>query len=244
MAIIYNPLTITDSLALNIDFANSKSYPGSGSVTVDTVRGATGTLINPTYYSYDSATKSINFTRDSASVIGGYHTITLSGDLTSTNFLYNDHSMEVVAKINNFAPSNLNANEGGNCLISYQGYHSGIIYSSTALRYELWNGSSQTALSFSPIPSASTWFHLVATRSGSVTNLYINGAFSASASYSTASGNPGVTNNFKFSNGNPSTGPYAYYTQSNVAVGRLYKKALSAAEVLKNFNAIRGRYGL
>ena len=244
MGVAYNSSIVTNGLALNIDFANYKSYIGSGSIVSDTVISSSGTLVNPSYYSYDSATKSINFTRDSASVIGGYFTTTLSGALTSSSFLYSDHTMEIMARINDYAPSNINANETDNILMGYQGYHAGFHYYVGTFMYGIWNGTSFPNISFSSRPASGAWFHAVATRSGSTTTLYLNGNVSTSLSYSTASGNPGTTNIFKFGAGNPGTGPFASYAKCNVAFGRLYTRALTADEVLKNFNASRGRYGI
>ena len=36
----------------------------------------------------------------------------------------------------------------------------------------------------------------------------------------------------------------AYYFNGNIAVVKVYNRALSAAEVKRNFNALRGRFGI
>jgi hypothetical protein len=55
MGINYNPRTITDGLVLCLDAANSKSYPGSGTIWTDlSGNGNNGTLINGVGYSGDN----------------------------------------------------------------------------------------------------------------------------------------------------------------------------------------------
>jgi len=234
----------TNNLAYNLDFANSSSYLGSGSSTLDLAGGFTGSLNNSAYYSYDSATKSMNFTRDTVTVTGGNHSVTLTGNLTATNFLYNNHTMEVMAKINDYAASNINGNEVTNSLLNYQGYHSGILYTPTGLYYSLWNGGTNPNVSFSTSPTAGTWFYAAITRTGSTTRIYLNGTFNNSSNYSTSLGNPGITSILRLAAGNAGVGPFASYAKCNIAFARLYTKALTSAEVAQNFDASRGRYGL
>jgi len=236
--------TISNGLAYNLDFANNTSYPGNGTNTTDLVSGLGGSLSNPSYYSYDSVTKSMNFTRDSVTVTGGFHAITMTGNLTASNFLYNNHTMEIMAKINDYNGSNINGNESQNTLMVYRGWHSGFMYSTGGIYYGMWNGTSAPTFFLTTSPTANTWFHLVASRTGSTTRLYINGVFSNSSTYSTANGSPGVSNEFKLASANNGTGPYANYSKCNIAYAKLYTRALSAGEVAQNFNATRSRYGL
>jgi len=235
---------VANSLAYNLDFANTSSYAGSGSATYDLVSNTSGSLLNSSYYSYDSATKSMNFTRDGSIVIGGFHSITFTGNLTATNFLYNNHTMEIMARINDYNPSNINGNETASVLMAYQGYHSGFSYTSSALYFGIWNGVSNPSFNFASSPVAGAWFHAVETRIGNTTRLYLNGVLSSSSTYSTSNGNPGTTNTLKLGAGNPSTGPYAYYCKCNIAYAKLYNRGLTSAEVRQNFNATRDRYSL
>lgn len=81
------------------------------------------------------------------------------------------------------------------------------------------------------------WYHVVATTSGSNHTIYINGQFITSA---TASG-PWSVNSF------PVTLGYAgfhTYFNGDVAVSRLYDRALTADEAAKNFSALRKRFGI
>ena len=244
MGVTYNNTsTVTDNLLYAVDFANTKSYPGSGATITDYTTSRLSTLTNPSYYSYDSVTRSMNFTRDNATMVGGYSTFVGTGNLTSTNFLYRDHSVEILFRINDINPGNYNGNETTSFLCGYQGYHAGFAYTSDgSLYYSVWNGGASYTVTVPVV--ANTWIHAVFTRLNNVNTIYINGVSTATASYSTANGNPGITDNYRLAAGNAGVGPYGYYSKCNIAVNRLYGKALSQAEVLQNFNAVRGRYGL
>lgn len=247
MGVTYNNTsTVTDNLLYAVDFANSKSYPGSGTVITDYTAGRLANLSNPSYYSYDSATRSLNFTRDGATLVGGYSTFTGTGSLTATNFLYRDHSVEVLFRPNDVNPGAYNGNELTSVLCGYQGYHSGFAYNADGgVFYSLWNNTGYNQVNTAAgLLTAGTWTHLVFTRLNNVATIYVNGAVSATGTVSTAGGNPGITDNYRLAAGNAGVGPFAYYAKCNIAVHRMYGKALSSAEVLQNFNAVRGRYGL
>ena len=213
---------------------------------IDRISGLTGSLNNNGYYYFDTSTNSMRFDRNSATVTGGFAQFTGTGNLTATNFFYNDHTMEIFARINDYAASGINVNEGSNALFVYQGYHAGFQYdAATGLYYGLWGASPIVAPNWvypSP-PTAGTWFHAVATRSGTTTTIYLNGEQVASSSYA-INGNPGISDFIKIGAGNPGTGPYASYTKMNASIARLYSTALTAAEVKQNFNAFRGRGGI
>jgi len=79
-----------------------------------------------------------------------------------------------------------------------------------------------------------TMFSLVA--SGGTTTLYINNGSSTGSVAYTASGNSHYAIG---SNAIDSSQPFGY-----VSVAQLYNRALTAAEISQNFNALRGRFGL
>ena len=213
----------------------------------DKISGLTGTLNNNGYYYYDSASKSIQFDRNATTVTGGYAEFIGTGNLTSTNFLYNDHTMEIFVKINDYAASNINAFENGNSLFNYQGYHAGFWYQPGAIYYQLWSNTNNVVTAplwtvpIINVPAAGTWFHLVATRSGDITSIYINGSLVVSSSYA-ISGNPGTSSFIRVGAGNLTQ--IANYIKANVSIARMYNVALTASEVLQNFNTYRGRGGI
>jgi hypothetical protein len=96
-----------------------------------------------------------------------------------------------------------------------------------------------------------TVYHVVMTNnySAGTLNLYINGVLFSSVATATqeyndtlivSAGNIGV-NKPQIDGGGAET--YSYFT-GKVPVAKIYNRALSAAEVQQNFNALRGRYGI
>jgi len=207
------------------------------------ISGLTGTLNNIGYSYFDTATRSVKFDRSTTAVSGGFAEFTGTGNLTSTNFLYNDHTMEIFARINNYSGSNLNGNEADNALFVYQGFHAGFRYSGSSLVYNLWSGTSYPGWIMSPSPAQGQWFHAVAVKSGTTVTTYLNGVQNTSSSFPTGT-NPGITNFIKIGGANPSPGPFSWFCKCNVSIARLYNTALTPSEVLQNFNAFRGRGGI
>ena len=123
-----------------------------------------------------------------------------------------------------------------------------IVFNSSGTRYlqfERYDGAEPIYQGIIPAFSTGQWYHFVATRNASNTlTLYSNGvAISTTAS---------VTQSYNSVNSEPLTigrmyngaggGSYKYVNGS-IPVARIYKgKSLTAAEVLQNFNALKGRF--
>jgi hypothetical protein len=85
--------------------------------------------------------------------------------------------------------------------------------------------------------SVNAWHHIVATYDGSVLRIYRNGSYVSTSSASTGA----ITNTVKtltigVRGGNRFDG--------RIGVTNIYNRALSAADIVQSFNALRGRYGL
>ena len=110
---------------------------------------------------------------------------------------------------------------------------------SNNLIFRVNNGSDQDT-SASTALSDSTWYHVVGTADGSKITAYVNGAVAGSktsvtstlTSYSAANLMVGG----KISGGN--------YIQQDVAVFRIYNRALSAAEIIQNCTNQQARFGV
>jgi hypothetical protein len=250
------------NLLLSIDFANTKSYPGSGSIITDSIAGSQLTLNNPSFYSFDSATNSMNFTRDSTTINGGYASINsfaTGTPLHVANYLYNNHSSEILARINTILsgyqeyPAIYSSSNNNAMLAGYTGYNTMFIYNSGNLNYTVWDGtngpSSYVARATTGLTVGTSgtqivqgqWFHMVVTRNGSTFKTYLNGNLIYTNSLVAVTPTP--SNNI-FEIGGAAIGTYSSFTKSNVALLRMYNIALSDDQVLQNFAAIRGRYSI
>jgi hypothetical protein len=125
---------------------------------------------------------------------------------------------------------------GGLALLAY-----GFNVVSDELVFEF--GSGYGRVSSGIVPSTNTWYHIGVTADGTNVKIYINGVLKNTASQSTGA----VASSPKFSLGSNidgSANPGPYYHSGNIANFQLYNRALSASEVLQNFNATRTRFGI
>ena len=96
----------------------------------------------------------------------------------------------------------------------------------------------------SEILSLNTWYQLIGVRNGGALQTYLNGVLKQNVSpvgFSSSS----VINNVAGRNLRINlSAANISYTNADNAVLRIYNKALTASEVLQNFNATRGRFGI
>ena len=197
-----------------------------GSTLIDmTGRDNSGTLTNgPTYSSANGG--SIVFDGTNDYVQKSSATINLSAGVT----------MEMMFKstdMNSRAQGFMQFNSAGNNYINFYTGGNGF------LRWETWvpvptaGGAYTTPTTL----SNNTWYHAVGTYTNGSSVLYINGVSVASASQTSGTYSSSYT-------GNIVIGEYAGYMSGNIAIAKLYNRALTAAEVQQNFNATRSRYGI
>jgi hypothetical protein len=104
----------------------------------------------------------------------------------------------------------------------------------------------QSGATFAAVQSSATiqrdvWTNLVATWTGNTLTLYVNGV---SVSVNTGTlGTPTVAN-WTIGNVTAASGNSGNRFQGSNSIVKIYNRALSAAEVQQNFNALRERYGL
>ena len=255
MAVNYQKKIVTDGLVLCLDATDIKSYSGTGTTWFDrSGNNRNFTLNNPAYYSFNPANGgSIGFTRTMPPVaeIGGYAEHAGSGALAAATYLYNNHTTEIWAKINDRTATNYNGQETASALFVYRGNHSMFRYEASSLLYSIWNGSSnETFPPFLTLGTSGTdiiegqWFQVVAVRSGNNLSSYINGNLKGTNVINTSNGVGSVTNTIRMGMASPTSEGYSWHANANVSTARMYNKALSQSEVLQNYNAQKGRYGL
>lgn len=222
MAGSYYPKIITDNLALCLDAASKKSYPGSGSTWRDLVKSSNDhTLLNtPTFSSANGGYLILN---------GSTQYATAVGPAVGTNdFTVEIWSYPTSAPANSVLfDTNSVDNQGDGIMFSYV---AGTFY----FRYF---GSFSPAISTTL--SSGRWYHMVMSRIGTTVTGYINntsvGTFTEAARNMTST---------KYTLGTFTTRNNFFYPGYIGSIKVYNGKGLTSTEVSNNFNAARSRYGV
>jgi hypothetical protein len=116
------------------------------------------------------------------------------------------------------------------------------LYNNNSIYFETSGNPTRQGLVYlaSPVLTLNTWHHYVATYNNGAKSIYLNGNLVGTQTY-TGPGDFSNTNNVligrRFNDASRSL-------RGSVSVAKIYNRALSAAEVQQNFNALRGRYGI
>jgi hypothetical protein len=221
MALQHSPSIVTSGLVLCVDAGNPRSYPGSGTAWNDAISsGFNFTLTNgPVYSSSNLGSFTFDGVNDFASA--------------SNNTALDTQAVTVEVWIKTNA---LNQNgfwfEKGSVNSQYALFQEGssIVWRQASL--------SQYTTTASFI-STSNWAQIVGTYTSGSRITYINGVAV------TSDGQTGslLTNASGMYIGAYGTGT-GYFYNGALSICRVYNRVLSATEILQNFNAIRGRYGV
>ena len=221
------PYIVMDGLVLNLDAGITQSYPGSGTVWTD-VNGLgpknNGTLTNGPTFSGGSI------------VFDGVNDyIQMSNSPITNNFSYCIWVKNNGGGLNN--PRAIVMSNGANYLDI--NFDSTIMFS---LIFSIGIGGwSQNIIRSESgvVSSLGVWAHYSFTYNRQQAKIYFNGNEVASSNYTSAPSN-NYSNNFtigRFDGG-------SYNLNGFISVVQLYNRALSAEEVLQNYNAQKGRFGL
>lgn len=252
MGLGHSPNIVTKNLLLSLDFANPKNYV-SGTTLSSSVSRYNFTFKNG--LTYNTISNGVLTTNRAATVTtkandgGGVYT-TGTDSLAVTSFLYNDFTWEIWAKINDRTASNYDATETSSMMAGYPGYNAGFYYNTSSLAFNIWNGVTNA-------PNVATWtlgtttqdilegkwYQIVISRTGNVFTPYINGVQKGTGTTSTTTV-AGVATQNVINVGFNNIGNYIWYAKMDFSNMRMYNRGLSDSEVWKNFNALRGRFGL
>ena len=122
------------------------------------------------------------------------------------------------------------------------GYHASNIEvnSSGIFSFSVWHGSLTNKV-VSSAKSFNNWYHLGFTYSGTTFTAYINGSSIGTATFTRQPPSSLHYGLCSIDSTNMGTGAYGSGKMGNFM---FYNRALSATEVLQNYNAQKGRYGL
>jgi len=231
MAFAYSPKIVTDGLVFVVDAANKKSYPGSGTTWSDLVGSNNGTLTNgPTFDSGDGGSIVFDGVNDYVSgtglPIGG-------GSGTSQSF-------SVWFKADSFTTPVFS-----NGLFFWNIYE-GVGVMDDGEVYIQTRGDNSTG-DFSPIPTATinTWHNAAFNFNQGVSyEIWLDGISFGSVPTSDTSSAPNSSQIWSIGSRIVDGNVLEGYLNGNIATVQAYNRALSASEVLQNYNALKGRFGL
>lgn len=224
MSFFHSPNIVTNGLVMCVDAANPRSYPGTGTSWYDISGGSlTGTLTNGV--GYNSNYKGI-LTFDGTNDYVSFPNSTSLDSQTIT--------MESWSNINSLFQNGF-LFEKGQVNTQYSNF-----YNSDGTFYFRTMGLSNQDLTFY-IPSyiaVNTWNHIVCTYGGGVKTIYLNGVQIAQTTGITGTISTNATGLFIGAYG-PGTG---YFLNGKIAQSRIYNKALTASEILQNYNSTQQRF--
>lgn len=212
------PNIVRDSLYLQYDPGSTRCYPGTGTAVYDlSSSGHNGTLINGLVYS-SSNLGTFNFDGTNDYVQVSTTSVGALSQYTVAHWCRRDseNRMHIGTSNNHFYWYGDN---------SWRWVHGGV-------------GGEHYYTKVGSIPLG-TWGYYVATYDGATVRVYRQGVFQSSVASS------GTAN---FDNQNWTFGQFAssatYAFDGLGGIVSIYTRALTAAEILQNYNATKGRYGL
>jgi hypothetical protein len=235
-----NQKIVTNGLILNLDAAQLRSYPRSGSSWTSLNNGIFGSLINGA--AFDSANGgSILFDGTNDNVFFGVDAIPLSNvsQFTYTSFV---NFSTAVGNLSTFFSQGLSGVFTNDIMFYWEKL-------TNILSFQVNNGLDGSATYSYSAPS--NWVNLCIVYNGSLSTnadklkLYINGVqvtlnFNTYNVPSVTATTSGATSAI----GRYIPAPVSNYFTGKIATTMFYNRALTDAEVGQNFNAIKSRFGL
>ena len=210
---------------VSLDAGNALSYSGSGSAAWNDLSGSgnNGLLVNGTgYINPNVHPNDANLVFDGVNDGVSLPTITPNKEATFNAFIY------INGANTNYGTIFSNYGAGGNA------YYIGTYLNLPSSIQVYFNTSLVATITSLPM---NTWMMLTVTHNGTTAIGYINAVqqFSAASTLISSTNFTGIGYDIARSN---------YPFKGSIATAQIYNRALPAAEILQNFNALKGRYGL
>jgi hypothetical protein len=223
---------VSDGLVFSVDAGFTPSYYTSGSVWKDiSLSGGTATLFNTPTYSGTSG-GFLRFSKSSSQYatspnIGSKSVWTLESWVRFNSSITNQVSMVIGNQYNGASSLNFTIGTNG-APTSYN------------IQVGFFNGSWRNTTGFAP--ALNTWYQIVGTYDGSVIRQYVNG--NASGGTLNYVGTPTSGGELRMMRRWDDAATSGNLFDGDLAIVRIYNRAISATEVLQNFNAQKTRFGL
>lgn len=240
MASLGGPNIVQDGLVLHLDAANTKSYPGSGTVWSDlSGNGNHGTLVNgPTFSSENNGGIVFDGVDDSIQIP---HSSSLNFGLGA--FTLECFFRPKATQLGGNFPAILNKGTGDYTDSPSLGAIGWALYWNTSNNYvfRMNDGTASNTVSFpSTIINNNTWRCLTVTIPTAGTSItgYHNGYSVVSTTRTIGSTDTAVALTVA------TWRQLARELNTDVGIVKIYNRALTAEEILQNYNATKGRYNL
>lgn len=231
MAFNYSPKIVTDGLALYMDAANPRSYPRTGTEWKDISKNVnSATLTNgPTFSSENAGVIVFDGTNDYVDLNNRYNFTSVSSFSVQLWVYFLNHSDRPTAAADIFGKGHFYANTWDIWL-----------YNTHQISFETrGNTTGITDNLDSAALAINTWHNYAAVYNNTAKSAYVNGAFIGSSTYP----GPGDFNNgFNVYMGSRQ-GDLSRSLRGRISTACIYNRALSATEVLQNYNATKSRFG-
>ena len=230
MSYKYGPSIVTDGLVFYVDAANDKSYPGSGTTWTDLIGGNNGTLTNgPTFGSGNGGSivfDGVNDTVEGTGLSNGGGASTAQ----SYNFWFKVDTLDVSGLA-----------QGLFYWTEFEGI--GILNGTGELFIQTAGDNSIGDFATTPTVSANTWCNVVFNfNQGASYECYVNSVSFGSVATSDTSSEPASSQKWVIGSRVVTGSASSDYTNGNIAIVQAYNRALTATEVLQNYNALKNRF--
>lgn len=231
MGIDVGPIEVTDGLVFQIDAGNTRSYSGSGITVNGLISGFGGTLVN-----------GVGFTSLNAGsfIFDGTNDFINLGNNISNSF--SALTIESTFKVGI-------TNKKQAILSTYSnsiGWGLEILDNTFSNKFNFFGFASAgivTGIQSNTSAVLNQTYNVSAVFSGSsYINIFVNGIIESTLGTSLSSFSKNSSANLQI--GDDPEASQSIYFQGNMMQIKLYNRALSATEILQNYNATKGRYGL
>lgn len=237
MGIRRGPNIIQEGLVLSLDAGNVRSYPGSGATWFDVSGKGNHTTLN------NGITRST--ANNGTMVLDGSNDYIAAPSVNSLGGLPN-HAFEIWVKTPGLGSGKtiggLICPDYG--MISYIGGDGNVTYYlySTDAGYP---GSYVASIGTSGVNIFDNkWHHIVCTRGDNLpAHIYVDGILKVSSGNTGTWSGTTIWSSMATQIGNNPNDAY-YNLLGDIAIAKIYKKYLSASEILQNFNMTKTRFGL
>jgi hypothetical protein len=218
MALQHHPRIVSNGLLMYIDAANTRSYSGSGNTALGLITGIDGTLVN-----------GVGFTTANNGAF------TFDGSNDYINFGNSSTVQQSTGTLSAWAKAS-SPGAGYRGIIAKQGAY-GLFYTDSVLVAYDWTADAPRSTGINIADN--TWKNVVLTYQSGVINgtrIYINGVSVLTTTITILNQ---INNLFGGAEANASQ-----YAACQISSFNMYNRALTAQEVLQNYNTTKGRYGI